>query len=240
MNCNGFERRLNRILDRRLPLDADSDLSQHAAECDDCAESLFAAQTMLDGCQTLFPAPARSDFANRVVRQVQMTRPAASAARNFSWTSLAAVAALLLVTLLPLAGGFRGNLPGPTRAVAQADRRLPTPTIAVTLPGNDLPRSKPAAIDAAISPPASPATNMSPADWSAMFGRLAATTASVPTTPLNSVEQLGERLQPITGSLEVALDTLRSALPLGKASDLKQLPDDSAFFDSHFSRMYAV
>jgi len=98
MQCDEFDARLDRRLDRHQAPDADPLLRQHARLCPRCREQLTAATRLLTGLKLLDTPPLRDDFARRVVQQVT---PAAPRRRVWRAPLTLAVAATLLIALLP-------------------------------------------------------------------------------------------------------------------------------------------
>lgn len=98
MQCDEFDVRLHKLLDRRRLPDCDPHLRHHAQVCPRCGEQLTATLRLLEGLDLLEVPPLRDDFALRVIQQVVAVSPA----RRARWTPLAiAVAATLLIGLLP-------------------------------------------------------------------------------------------------------------------------------------------
>ena len=103
MNCDEFEARIHRQLDRRVPLDSDARLSQHADDCSECAAKLGAYAQLFEGLEWVQTPSLDDRFAPRVV-QLACSQPApGSALRRASLT--------------------RGSV-RPTGKVATAERRL--------------------------------------------------------------------------------------------------------------------
>ena len=74
MQCEQFEERLNQLLDRRLPPEADDALLAHAHLCGSCRGMLDAQLALLQSLDTLETPATSPDFSQRVVRQVVARR----------------------------------------------------------------------------------------------------------------------------------------------------------------------
>lgn len=98
MQCDEFDARLDRRLDRHQAPDADPLLRQHARLCPRCHEQLTAATRLMMGLKLLDTPPLGDDFTRRVVQQVA---PATPKRRVWRAPLTLAVAATLLIALLP-------------------------------------------------------------------------------------------------------------------------------------------
>lgn len=106
MQCDEFDARLDNLLDRRsLPAD-DLRLQRHARVCPRCRDQLTTTVRLLSGLDLLEVPPLRSDFAQRVVQEVV---PASQTRRVWWSPSAIAVAATLLLALLPGLGYLLGS-----------------------------------------------------------------------------------------------------------------------------------
>jgi hypothetical protein len=130
MRCEAFEARLDDVLDRRLPPEEDAELAAHAAACDDCRH-LLAAHARLLECvaQRVRPQPSPG-FVEGVVSLARPGRWRAAPAN--AAVAVAAVAAILVVGLLPVASWWMARR-GASPAVADGDgaggpRRRPMAT----------------------------------------------------------------------------------------------------------------
>jgi hypothetical protein len=148
MLCEKFESCLHEVLDQRERPELDPRLREHALTCDDCAEKLAAQARLFDGLRTA-PAPAPSrNFTDRVLAAAKSRRKATAWGKIVG--SLVAIAAVVLVAVVPvwwllnarLGGGSGGIRPGDRPSVAQdrlaaapETREAPDPAIAV---GSDI------------------------------------------------------------------------------------------------------
>jgi hypothetical protein len=101
MQCDEFDARLHKLLDRRRAPDADLHLRRHARTCPRCERQLCATARLLTGLELLEVPPLSADFAARVVQEVA---PASSTPRAPRVPLAIAVAATLLIVLLPGVG----------------------------------------------------------------------------------------------------------------------------------------
>lgn len=69
MQCEAFEQRLNRLLDRRRRPDADGALIAHAQRCGNCRRLLDGQRLLLDSLETFEPPSSSPAFSVGVVRR---------------------------------------------------------------------------------------------------------------------------------------------------------------------------
>jgi hypothetical protein len=136
MQCAEFEDRLNAVLDERRRPEWDDEVRLHVESCPDCRRIARSYDDMLDGFCALTAPAAPHDLAMRVLAQWEGPRPAARRARG-TLTALA-VAAAVVVVVLPMVRVTPGNVARPPRpdgrpalaAVGHAWRSLsPTPSL---------------------------------------------------------------------------------------------------------------
>jgi hypothetical protein len=206
MNCRTFHRRWQSLLDERLLPQEDSELLEHAWNCEHC-------QQLLNGQQDLFslitsdapPAPS-PNLADRIVAKVRMNKPAHSLVegdrRAAVWMWIAVAASLLLV-VSPVALWFRGqHQPNPNSFVKQ------------------------------LGPPANHLENREHESWQVAinqqdFIRVLDVITRIREQDFDpSVDSITDHLRPITASFEVTLDALRKTLPLpNKGNEQKPQAD---------------
>ncbi len=106
MLCEEFEARLHYLLDRRQRPEQDNPLHLHASFCAECRELMEVQECLfdhLDGWETPLPA----SFGNVVVAQVVRQKDRRQSYTN--WLAALAVAAALLLVLLPIGHVFRNS-----------------------------------------------------------------------------------------------------------------------------------
>lgn len=100
MRCDGFDTRLQNLMDRRRAPDRDPRLREHAGRCERCRHQLQAAVRLLNGLELLEVPALSDDFSDRVLQQLSCSLPPAPVA-NKSATRILAMAATLLLAVLP-------------------------------------------------------------------------------------------------------------------------------------------
>jgi hypothetical protein len=188
MHCVEFERRLNELLDDRLPLDSDLELAAHADECGQCAELLAGHELLLRGMAALCcdaddhladgrrkPALVPADLAVRVAAQVGGAHPR----RLSPWWMLPALAASVLIA----AAVYNGAHAKPASKDATSDL------------------SK----EVAHSPVENP-TSLTADRWQPWLKQLGDGRDQW-------MDQVADGLKPVTDSMSAALHALRRTLP---------------------------
>jgi len=147
MNCEGFEARLQDLLDRRASIEGDEELSAHAANCESCRRELGLTSVLLEAVAQMPRPEPRPDLVARVLADVavpqdersEFSRPAMSRLAVY----LFAVAAALLVAAFPVYLLWTGDDGAP--AIAEVDDATPT-TVAegsVAAPGENQEQTDP-------------------------------------------------------------------------------------------------
>jgi hypothetical protein len=97
MNCDEFEQRMQRLIDDRGAVSQDAQLTAHASCCDDCGDRMYWWQQIESVVAPAVPSPDPG-----VTASGSADTAATSAGRKqlFAWSTLAAVAAGLLVAFL--------------------------------------------------------------------------------------------------------------------------------------------
>jgi hypothetical protein len=230
MKCDEFEEHLQQMLDRRRPLHRAASLWAHAQKCRACRGLLDAYEDLLAGLELFEPPALNEDFAQRVVRQVEPARPAVRRWVKYLRLTAAALAAGLLLTLLP---GLRARVARPQPAPPITRTALPAataPAVAAVVP---VPPPASAAADATVAlvPPVAPERLRAVWQHWAM---------SLSQGPLEPVDGIAGGLRPITTSLTVALDVIRNAIPLGREHPPKAESSDSARYRRGSERIRAA
>jgi hypothetical protein len=227
MNCDEFEERIQRLLDRRLPLTEDKPVTRHAGACPRCHRTWQAYQDLTLGLDAWDPPTLDAGFAHRVVAIVAAAPPSPATRPGplvrWAW---AAVAAALLLALWPtLRGVLTPESPSPSAPVPvakNAEPQLPSPDPAAL--AGSWPQLGSLRADLLSVAPSMVAEPLSP-DWQEWATNLAR-------RPLQPVDGLADGLRPITTTLTVAIDVLRSTIPVSRESRAKAESPDSANFRS--------
>jgi len=199
MQCDQFDRRVQKLLDLRRAPQHDASLRQHALVCNRCATQLAATQRLLEGLTLLEIPRLDDDFAQRVVRQVRLARPVPTI-RWQAWS--VAVAATLLVCLAPAWWLLRDRTGtsshgGPHRSTAAGELAYLTP---------------------ATAPDATAADGDSP--WT-RYGHsiLGLYPAETRLRHRQQVSELAEDLRPIATPFNAAVTALRRTIPVGRTTE---------------------
>jgi hypothetical protein len=206
MQCEQFEQRLHRLLDRRETPSEDSRLNRHAERCARCRETLAACGRVLDGLNLMeLPVPG-DDFLRRVVRRTQVARPSLAASRRFhgAWAAVAVTLALALL----LSFAWRKDRSESPAASAPMVAQMAQPSTssadeAGTNPTNPKRRQEtapPSSLDLDQQQPLVLLRSWT-ASWSGRW---------------NPVDGLSEGLTPIMTPLSVAVEEIRRTIPLGQ------------------------
>ena len=232
MRCVEFENRLNEVLDERGSPDLDMLLASHAHHCEPCQQLLARYELVCETAGNL-PAPKLpAGFAERVVGEFLRQHLASGGSRRRSMglpraVALFALAAVLLIAVLPLLGGKRPV-------------RLPTSngTLAIETPGtgevqNTVAQDTPEAAPSSPVGPASVASGQSRDPAAEHYADLAKETGSSLAAAVlylpgvgNSlaggestfeqprwVGQVSDGLRPVTASMSDALHVLLRVIP---------------------------
>jgi hypothetical protein len=221
MRCDEFDERVHGLLDERIPLQTDQRLLQHAEDCARCQGQLVAYEDMFNGLDFFEPPQLAEDFAARVVEQVQPVHPATEFARRWLTFAALAIAASLLIALIPaLTGRPWGTEPESTRLVQEDtlnhSHESPGESSAGEWPGHQIAQLPHGSIDIP--------EGMDAEQIRLMWNQLA---PDLPYERIVPVDQIRGGLRPITNSLAVAIDMLRSTIPLRKQGQSTESPTDS-------------
>jgi hypothetical protein len=226
MRCDEFDERVHSLLDNRVPIHSDQRLLEHADACSKCRGMLGTYDDLFVGLECGETLELSSDFTQRVVAQVcagqpQTVRPTRNARRWFALAAVA-IAAGLLIALIPfLRSRPSPNEPTPQVVEEQSNEQTEPPARESTdgeSSHDDAPQLAEGAADgkAAEDPGDQPLPwfpdTLAPSDLPHRF---------VP------VDEIRGGLRPITSSLAVAIDALRSTIPIGRSDPPKEPTDHS-------------
>jgi hypothetical protein len=221
MRCDEFDERVHSLLDNRVPIHSDQRLLEHADACTKCRGILGTYDDLFVGLECGETQELSSDFTRRVVAQVcadhtQTVRPARKARRWFALAAVA-IAAGLLIALIPL---LRSH-PSPDEQVVEEQSNEQTEPPAPETNGES---SHDDASQWAVN-----------GDPDAEPKQLRNFVDHLPLDRFVPVDQIRGGLRPITSSLAVAIDALRSTIPIGRPDHTKDATghSTSAIFVPH-------
>ncbi|MBC8870144.1 MAG: hypothetical protein H8E44_12040 [Planctomycetes bacterium] len=226
MKCDEFDDRVHSLLDDRVRIDADPMLLEHADACAKCRGMLGTYGDLLAGLDSCEIPELSPDFTRRVVDQVHAERVVTvrPARRTRRWLALAAVAiaAGLLIALIPYLGSrTTPNQPIAPRVVEDDGQEDLEPSLAEQ-PKDESPHDDATQVAHGEVDAESEAEQLR-----IVLNQL---TPKLPYDRLVPVDQIRGGLRPITSSLAVAIDALRSTIPLGRQDHAKEPTGDSANF----------
>jgi len=221
MRCDEFDERVHRLLDDRTPLQTDQRLLQHVEDCGRCRSELDAYEDLFNGLDFFEPPQLTEDFAARVLEQAQPVRPTTKVARRWLAFAALAIAASLLIAILPPLTDHPGNTKPDSSRLVQDDTLnqsggSPGESSSEELSGDQIGQL---AQDTVDIPDGIDAEQIR-----LMWNQLA---PDLPYEQIVPVDQIRGGLRPITNSLAAAIDVLRSTIPLGKQSDSTKSPNNS-------------
>jgi len=237
MKCDEFDERVHSLLDNREPIHGDRRLLEHAEACSKCRGMLGAYDDLFGGLKCGGLPDLSANFTQRVLAQVsaespQTVQPARHTRRRYALAAVA-IAAGLLVALSP----FLRNWLTPKRPIGpqvvednreeQPEPPAPKPTDGDSSHDDDAVQL---ANDAVVGDRNEDADGEQLPN---LLDRLAA--PSLPLDRFVPVDEIRGGLRPVTSSLTVAIDALRSTIPIGR-HDRSQDPADhspSAQFAPH-------
>ncbi len=189
MQCEKFEQRLQQLLDDRCDVDQDETLREHAEACCECSSTLRAQRVLFTSMRMIPQSDGLNGVGHRVLDNLMVEQKHRRKRRT---TMIAlAIAAILLIALLPLAG-----------------QRGPWPK-------NKQPGSGQLAL--AMSPTERAATrdlSEAEAEELRVLMRHFVGQLSDPSRDMfASVDQLTNSIRPLTLTFNFAIDTLRRSLP---------------------------
>jgi hypothetical protein len=198
MHCVEFERRLNDLLDNRLPLDSDLELSAHADECCECADLLAGHELLVHGMATLCGAGASQEFGladDAWNRSSFDRRPAPAVPAELAVRVAAEVSAAGRRRL-----SFWWMLPALAASVL----------IAAAVYSGARPKSPPSSDNDVASSVALPATSLTADHWQAKWREFG-------DSRYQWMDQMADGLKPVTDSMSAALHALRRTWPGAEA-----------------------
>ncbi len=219
MRCDEFDERVHRLLDERAPLQTDQRLVQHAEDCVRCRSELGTYEDLFNGLDFFEPPQLNEDFASRVVQQVQPVRPPTKVARRWLAFAALAIAATLLIALIPaLTGSLRMSEPSSPRLAQDEIRNQSAPRerSAEDPPGHDPGQLA----QGSVNIPEGIDAEQIRLVWNQLARDL-------PYERIVPVDQIRDGLRPITNSLAMAIDVLRSTIPVGRQGQSMESPTDS-------------
>jgi hypothetical protein len=241
MSCAEFDEQIQRLLDRRIAPEGQANLRRHARGCRRCGAVLAAYRQLLVGLQDFDVADLDDDFARSVVEQA--TAPVSRPAPQRRWAAYVAIAlaASLLLAAMPL---WRVNprqttlnpqLSTLNSQLSTLDPQFPplNSQLSPLDPHPSTPNPHPSTLNSKPAPP--PAAEPLPvrALWDTWYARWRPDGSRIWTfrpPPLTwdqwydrwkqesreSIDPLADGFAPIATSLTVAIDGIRSAVPLGR------------------------
>ena len=142
MLCEKFELRMQMLLDARRRPEFDDELKSHTLQCAECRRDLAAQEKLFAGLELFDPPALSPDFAQRVIADLQVSRPS-------TWSRVGrlgaiAVAASLLVALVPAIRNRLSHRAAPEKSasVARSPRSAPS-TFAIAKPSRTFSSRRP-------------------------------------------------------------------------------------------------
>ena len=188
MQCAKFEQRLQQLMDHREDASQDEALCKHAETCLDCQSLLQAQRALLTGLQYL-PKSNSTDLGVRVIDEIVVDERRRRK-RRITWFALA-IAAILFIALLPLAGSYN-----PQRNGKQTVGR----GLAMAIQSNDDTTTR-------------ELTEEEEAELRLLMRQLVMRLSDPQLEMLDSVDQLASGIRPLAATFSYAIDTLRRTLP---------------------------
>jgi hypothetical protein len=214
MRCDELEDRIHQCLDRRISPRLEEALRDHAQNCGRCRETLSTYEQLLDGLHFFEEPPISEDFTQNVISQASVPRPR----RRWLVTGLvvsAIAASLLLAFLLRFSSSPGSPEIASPNPVAPTDQDLAVAN----------PISAPDGTPHQIEEGNYHEKGVSVSRVNLIWGELAARWNVDQWEP---VDRLSGGFAPITTPLSVAIDEIRSTIPLGRSSSGKEPQSDSA------------
>jgi hypothetical protein len=213
MRCDEFEERIHEALDRRIAPESQQGLTRHAQTCKSCSELLADYEQLCDGlCFCELPAP-RKGFSERVVARYSVLRLRRRRIRVATAAALAAAVAFMFIL--------------PRLLWQPALERIAVPD---TVPAREslASSSSPNSGQRMVRPKSSAESEQEGIDveqanlfWDQWATRLK-------TDRWKRVDQIAGEFAPITEPLSVAIDEIRSTIPIGRSSRSAESSPDSA------------
>ena len=219
MKCDEFDERVHGLLDDRASIHGDQRLLEHAETCSKCRGVLSTYDDLLGGLESGETPALSSDFTQRVVAEVCAEQPrAVQPARHARrWYALAAVAiaAALLIALFPfLRSRLAPSEPNVRQIVEDEQIEPQTPESTDGESSHDDP-PEPAVEEGDGGPDTEP-------DAEQLRELVDQWASNVPVDRIVPVDQIRGGLRPIASSLSVAIDALRSTIPIGRPDNTEE------------------
>jgi hypothetical protein len=215
MRCEEFEERIHESLDQRIAPGSQEALHNHARGCPSCNGLLASYEQLSDGLNFFEPAGPGEGFSRRVVEQVSVVRAQRRRVAVATATAVAVLAAACLFAVLP---SFLWR-DGPHDIAAPNDPTLDGGEATIESPNVD-------ATDAASSESASDKQKGVDIEQAHIFWDEWASRIS--TDRWKPVDRITGEFAPITEPLSIAIDEIRSAIPLGRSRPSDESSSDSA------------
>lgn len=218
MKCDEFDERVHNLLDDRASIHGDQRLLEHAETCSRCRGVLSTYDDLFGELEASETPALSSNFTQRVITEVcagqpQPVQPVRHARR---WYALAAVAiaAALLIALFPfLRSRFSPSQPNVPQIVEDNRDEQTKPTTPESPDGESSHDEAPQlAVDEGKSVPDAEQLREYVDQW----------TSNVPVDRFVPVHQIRGGLRPIASTLFVAIDALRSTIPIGRPDNAEE------------------
>ncbi len=213
MRCDEFEEQVHRALDQRATPWSCEPQQQHARTCAACRNLLSAYEALSDGLSFFEDEGPDANFSQSIVSQLTAARPRAHRRRVLA-TAMVVIAASVLLLVLPRILPQRSALDKtPPRQTAEIhrppDRQVEgSVRLAEVIEPNHRPQNA-ASVDQVTAILSEWRNRWSFAQW-------------------KPVDGLEGGFAPITTPLSIAIDELRSTIPLGRSTRPAEDPSDSA------------
>ena len=237
MHCREFERRLNAALDERKRPEADTSLTAHAAECEDCRQFLEGQELLFVGLSRIAAPSLGCDFAPQVVAKAEMKRSpmVPFRARLLVATCLGSAAAML-VALSTVWYARRSDAVAVQKSAAAASpivaSRQGNPSLAMIQPGGPRRSVAPGGL-----------TPVTGADWLIEAPRLPghlrncrgaidelAIVLPEAALRLDEMEQMAPGIRPLRAALSIVWDTLCRTLPGARVDSPRPSRDNTSLW----------
>lgn len=213
MNCGEFEKRLQKLLDRRIDPDTNASLRAHAAACRECRLQLATYRALFDGLDLIEPVGPSADFTDRVLKRAARLSPPPRRFRliNMLVATAAVVAVAIVSTRIFTVGRPEQQT---TNVVSKSSPRNASPTPPPNSPRRSdvQDQTKPWPQDRRNMAAAEPAS-----DYDRLLDQLESMTATFPSLrpPADRVwvDEMVNGFRPLTVSMSGVFRALRQTLP---------------------------
>lgn len=213
MRCEEFEERIHESLDQRIAPGSQEALRHHARGCPGCNGLLASYEQLSDGLNFFEPAGPREGFSRRVVEQVSAVR--VRRRRVAIATAVAVLAAACLFAVLPsfLWRGGPHDIASPNHPTSDGGEP--------TVESPDVDATDDASSGAATDKQKDVDIEQAHIFWDEWASRFS-------TDRWKPVDRITGEFAPITEPLSIAIDEIRSAIPLGRSRRSDESSSDSA------------